>query len=379
MRMGVMLLSLLLTASCGFAQVFNCLPEKVQRACFGIGKRGKIDPNSYVTVKIMKRDLDVAGETMKKLSNDAVHYHAVAFDSDGKVVGDFGWTGEGKPIKDVLLGSKGQVFSEPCYRFVLDYDQKAVAEAMVAFKDWTLAERQFRYNEAKSGYRALNNGVSDYHAPMMKGGREYFNCQFAMSRFWEELSKTATFVGSPILPWPGGNADIITVVKSIADAASGESGRGHVSASPDRAGQIQPMQAEVDSVQSLQSSPGYGNAATAYQIPSHDMAALASQTADLIGRVQAQRHACTSFEYVKDYTGADRQPYMKLYRCTECGQGTTVNTRSGETIEDVIASNRQRQDFADRSYGFAQSALQAMPAAMGTPGVAGRYGTVPGP
>lgn len=158
----------------------------------------------------------------RKLSEDAVHYHAVAFDSDGNVVGDFGWTGDGNLLKNSLIGSNGHVFSEPSARFVVDYDQTPVAEATVSFKDWQLAQGQFRYNEARSGYRTINNGIDDYHSPKGKGGKEYFNCQYAMSRFWTELGNTASFNETKPFDWPGGNADSITFMKTVGEALTGE-------------------------------------------------------------------------------------------------------------------------------------------------------------
>jgi hypothetical protein len=158
----------------------------------------------------------------RKLSEDAVHYHAVAFDANGNVVGDFGWTGTGNVLKNTLVGSKGHVFSEPDSRFAVDYDQTPVAEATVSFKDWQLVQRQFRYNEAGSGYQTFNNGIGDYHSPNSKGGKEYFNCQFAMARFWTELGNTASFKETKPFDWPGGNLDSITLVKAVGEALTGE-------------------------------------------------------------------------------------------------------------------------------------------------------------
>ena len=74
-----------------------------------------------------------------------------------------------------------------------------------------------------------------------------------------------------------------------------------------------------------------------------ELAAMLGQVSGQIANVQSQRHYCTSFEFVKDYRGANREVYAKQYRCTECGKGTMVNVRDGETIEDEIAANRQRQ------------------------------------
>lgn len=97
------------------------------------------------------------------------------------------------------------------------------------------------------------------------------------------------------------------------------------------------------------------------------IAALAEQTSELIGQVQAQRHFCTSF-VPEEGSNRGKASSRKHYRCTECGRETVVDIAKGETIEAVIASNKQRQDTANRSYGFAQSTLQAMPAAMGVDG-----------
>lgn len=102
-----------------------------------------------------------------------------------------------------------------------------------------------------------------------------------------------------------------------------------------------------------------------------DMAAMAGQLANQVGSIQSRQHACTSFEFVKDYLDARKQPYQKLYRCTECGKETIVDARGGETIEDKIAQNKQRAALTGQAYGFAQGALQAMPGAMAAQNGAG--------
>lgn len=215
-------LFLLLPATCCFSQVFGAGQASPTSAFWRSGPNACIAPDAPVRVAIMKRNLDGGGYMARKLSEDAVHYHAVAFDSLGNVVGDFGWTGEGNVLKNTLVGSKGHVFSEPDSRFAVDYDQTPVAEATVSFKDWQLAQDQFRYNEARSGYRTVNNGIDDYHSPMGKGGKEYFNCQYAMSRFWTELGNTASFNATKPFEWPGGNAGSITFVKTVGEALTGE-------------------------------------------------------------------------------------------------------------------------------------------------------------
>ena len=113
-----------------------------------------------------------------------------------------------------------------------------------------------------------------------------------------------------------------------------------------------------------------GNASTP-AIPA-DLSAMAGQLAGQIGGIQSQLHECTSFAFVKDYRGANREVYAKRYRCRECGRETMVNVRDGETIEDKIAANRQRQTFANQAYSTAQSALQGISAGPGT-----ATGTVP--
>lgn len=215
-------LFLLLPATCCFSQVFGTGQASPTSAFWRGGPKACISSDAPVRVAIMKRNLDGGGDMARKLSEDAVHYHAVAFDSEGNVVGDFGWSGEGNLLKNSLVGSKGHVFSEPSSRFMVDYDQTPVAEAMVSFQDWQLAQDQFRYNEERSGYRTINNGIDDYHSPMGKGGKEYFNCQYAMSRFWTELGNTASFNETKPFDWPGGNADSITFVKTVGEALTGE-------------------------------------------------------------------------------------------------------------------------------------------------------------
>lgn len=215
-------LFLLLPATCCFSQVFGGGQASSASAFWRSGPNACISPDAPVRVAVMKRNLDGGGDMARKVSEDAVHYHAVAFDPDGNVVGDFSWTGEGNLLKNTLVGSKGHVFSEPDSRFAVDYDQTPVAEATVSFKDWQLAQSQFRYNEARSGYRTINNGIDAYHSPMGKGGKEYFNCQFAMSRFWTELGNTASFNETKPFDWPGGNADSITFMKTVGEALTGE-------------------------------------------------------------------------------------------------------------------------------------------------------------
>lgn len=221
MRTLSTVLLLLLPATFCFSQVFGGGQESSASTFWRSGPTACIAPDAPVRVAILKRNLDGGGDMARKLSEDAVHYHAVAFDSDGNVVGDFGWTGDGNLLKNSLIGSKGHVFSEPDSRFAVDYDQTPVAEATVSFKDWQLAQDQFRYNEARSGYRTINNGIADYHSPMGKGGKEYFNCQYAMSRFWTELGNTASFRETKPFDWPGGNADSITFVKTVGEALTG--------------------------------------------------------------------------------------------------------------------------------------------------------------
>lgn len=126
-----------------------------------------------------------------------------------------------------------------------------------------------------------------------------------------------------------------------------------------------------DYVSSGMDALAVGNAASSENpaIPA-EFAELAGQVATQIGEIQAQNHVCTSFEFEKDYIGAERKPYMKLYRCTECGQGTTVNVRDGETIEEIIAENKRDAALENQLYGFAQSALQnnaAIPSVQNVP------------
>lgn len=122
-------------------------------------------------------------------------------------------------------------------------------------------------------------------------------------------------------------------------------------------------QAGANGVASETTAPGVaiGKASASSGAPAipAEMAALAGQVAAQVGEIQSQRHACTSFKFEKNYIGADRKPYMALYRCTECGQETTVNVRDGETIEDIIAKNKQKAAFSGQAYGFAQSAIQS--------------------
>lgn len=178
------------------------------------------DPEAPITVKILKRNLDIPGaEVARSLSENAVHYHAVAYGFDGTYIGDFGWTGEGSILKD-FAGSKGRMFQEPTEnRFFEDYDSTPVAEANVTFGDWELAKKQFEYNEDGSGYKLTNNGVGDYHNPAMAHGKEAFNCQFAMSRFWNELKNTQSFQPVEEFEWPGGNVDTLTFLDGIRKAA----------------------------------------------------------------------------------------------------------------------------------------------------------------
>ena len=319
-----------------------------------------MNPDAPVTVKIMKRNLDVMGTALKKKSSRAVHYHAVAFDGNGKIVGDFGWSGEGNPVKNTLVGSTGRVFSEPASRFELDYDQTPVAEARVSFKDWTLVQSQFRYNEADSGYRTFNNGWNDYRSPMEKGGREYFNCQFAMSRFWEELQKTETFSETMPFAWPASgtiNADALDFRTGVVASENAllDPGQGVANS-----GCMQPMRGNEMGTRQSGPVPASGaNIPVGQAIPA-ELAAMLGQVPGQIANAQSQGHACTSFEFVKAYRGANREVYAKRYRCRECGRETMVNVRDGETIEEKAASNKQRRSFADQAYSAAQSALQGV-------------------
>lgn len=171
-----------------------------------------VTPNTEVSVKIVARKLDgLFGGIAKAASDDAVHYHAVVTDSSGNIIDNFGWSNESGP--------QGHFFSESNKRFADDYDPMPRAEAIMTYADYLLVKNQFAYNERRSGYSFTNNGVTDYHAPEYKAGRENFNCQFAMSRFWQELQKTQSFSETTPFSWPDGNVESLTTVRQAGEEA----------------------------------------------------------------------------------------------------------------------------------------------------------------
>ena len=124
-------------------------------------------------------------------------------------------------------------------------------------------------------------------------------------------------------------------------------------------------------VQAVQTPSGTVNTAPVYPSQAIDGSVLAEQALEQVRDAQSRRHCCTSFEFVKDYEGADRSVYAKRYRCTECGKDTMVNVRDGETIEGTIAENKRKKALTDQSYDVAQSGLQRMAAPRASQGNGG--------
>lgn len=258
-----------------------------------------VKPDETVSVRILARKLDASvgdiplGGAAKILSDDAVHYHAIVVNSKGQIIDNFGWSNE--------EGVSGHVFSEQKSRFSKDYDSAPKAEALLSYKDYLLVKNQFLYNERKSGYSLTNNGLTDYHNPEYSGGRENFNCQFAMFRFWQELTKTGTFEETTPFTWPNGNADSLTSAKETVDetVSKGIERVKELVSNPTPSSTI-----NVDtfispgSAQVSQTPSGIVNTAPAFQTQTIDNTAMKAQFSSLLENVYQQTSGLAASEGV---------------------------------------------------------------------------------
>lgn len=91
--------------------------------------------------------------------------------------------------------------------------------------------------------------------------------------------------------------------------------------------------------------------------------ALAATVADttmpsisLPEKLPEKSHFCLDFEFVRDLKAMGD----KIYRCTECGREKLVDVKNGQTIDDVIADNKERQQLANQAQQSAEQMIQTI-------------------
>lgn len=356
------------------ANIFGRSPTSTSSA-FGRGVGG----NSKVTVQVLQRDLDIpfpgGGTLARGIDDRFVHAQIVVRDENGKVIDleNIGYFGDDENGKN----RGGSVRRE---NKAFSYDVTPRYEATVSYDDYYMAKQEARkrfedagkYDKWSFSPHTTGN-VRDNPADRMSMAEFEANCQAFAEYFTERLNEKDSCVVKTAYVPPGsetgmGNRGNVTplandtVLRQETIAVSG--GTGNSTA-------FSPVTGRAEAEKAVSISMAADSPSSQTPAFSSDIAAMAGQLANQVGSIQSRQHACTSFEFVKDYLDARKQPYQKLYRCTECGKETIVDARGGETIEDKIAQNKQRAAMTGQAYGFAQGALQAMPGAVAAQNGAG--------
>lgn len=106
--------------------------------------------------------------------------------------------------------------------------------------------------------------------------------------------------------------------------------------------------------QSTQSKKTTTNTTQPAPAPAVTVAGTAMPTISLPEKLPERSHFCLDFEFVRDLKAMGD----KIYRCTECGREKSVDVKNGQTIDDVIADNKERQQLENQALQTAEQMIQ---------------------